>query len=267
MSTLTLRDIAEAAGLLALHAAHIIENDREIEPQLLFDYASCSRRRSRRWWDEFQHAEADNDPAGRRRPILDLAEELLVSELAARVGAAVFVACDARRGSPSAGPFGRHVLLDQLQAKHAVFARLLDGAQPLGALLRLNRLRRRIEHWADLLLASQGLGDSGPEFACEPDRCRQFRDESTHAESFTSRQLLLVSLRLSMPATSLDDSARADLHRSLMRLPLSLLPRHAFGVEGRLRTLWFGRICRPSVQPVHALAHRLQSRFSDPFPT
>jgi hypothetical protein len=242
MHTLTLRDIAEVAGLLSVHSAHIVESRGEIAPRTLFDYTSASRRRSRLWWELLRNPCTDDAWNGRRQILLSLAEEVLVAELGARVGAAVLVANDARHGRAAAGPFGRHVLLDLLQAKHSVLTSLLGGVQPLGALLRLNRLRRRIEYWSDLLLAQSGLGDAGAEFACDPDRWQRFRDESRWGDSLTSQQLLLISLRQSMPASSVQDAEREQLHAGLIRPLLSLLPPDAFGMHGVLRTPWVRRI-------------------------
>jgi hypothetical protein len=234
MHTLTFRDIAEAAGLLSVHAAHIVESRCDIMPRTLFDYTTASRQRSRQWWKLLRKPSTDDESPGCRQSLLSLAEEVLVAELGARVGAAVLVANDTHRGRTSAGPFGRHVLLDVLQAKHSVLSTLLDGAQPLGALLRLNRLRRRIEHWSDLLLAQAGLGDSGADFAVERDRWQRFRDETAVGDTLTSQQLLVISLRQAMPATAVEE--RGQLHATLIRLLLSLLPPDAFGINGALRT-------------------------------
>lgn len=242
MPTLTIRDLAEVAGLLAVHASHVVESDEGIAPQTLFDYTSLSRQRARHWWESLQAPEAGVETAVRQRSLITMAEDVLVSELAARVTAAVLVAQDSRHGCVSAGPFGRHVLLDQLQARHDVLSTLLDGSPPLGALLRLNRLRKRLEHWSDLLLALPGAGESAAEFACESDRWRQFRDDNPRGESLTSQQLLLVSLRLAMPATSPDDPVCAGLLSSMTQWLIALLPAHAFGRDGHLQTPWLARI-------------------------
>jgi hypothetical protein len=267
MHTLTLRDIAEVAGLLSVHSAHIVESRSEIAPRMLFDYTSASRRRSRLWWELLRKPCTDDEWNGRRQVLLSLAEEILVAELGARVGAAVLVANDARRGCTAAGPFGRHVLLDVLQAKHSVLTTLLEGVQPLGALLRLNRLRRRTEHWSDLLLAQSGLGGCGAEFACDRDRWQRFRDESSTGggDSLTSQQLLLISLRQAMPASSVQAAEREQLHAGLIRPLLSLLPPDAFGMHGGLRTPWVRRIssglaedgpaARPRVRRLKHSAH------------
>jgi hypothetical protein len=268
MHTLTLRDIAEAAGLLSLHAAHIVEGCCEIAPRTLFDYTTASRQRSKQWWELLRQPSMTDEQTARRQALHSLAEEVLVAELGARIGVAVLVAHDARRGRTSAGPFGRHVLLDALQAKHAVLTRLLDRAQPLGALLRLNRLRRRIEHWSDLLLAQVGLADTGVEFAIEQSRWQRFRDETAAGDSLTSQQLLLISLRQAMPATAVEDAGRGQLHAALIRPLLSLLPPDAFGIHGALRTPWARRIASgfasdgPSARPrTRLLKHDAHSTF------
>ncbi len=246
MLTLSYRDLAECAGLLAQQAAHVVESPEEISSSTLYDLAALSRRRLKCWWAILQCAAESDGSAEQRQRLLPVAEEVLISEIPVRVAASILVARDARRGQTNAGPFARHLLLDHLQAKHSVLSTVLDGAQPLGALLRLNRLRRRTEHWTDLLLASRALGDAAAEFAIDRARLERFRKESGGDASLTAQRLLIVSLRQAMPAGDIEDPLRARLHECLSRLLLSLVPATAFGNDGLLRSPVMRRIASGS---------------------
>lgn len=255
MTTLSYRDLAECAGLLAHQASHIIESDKPIAPSALYDLAALSRRRLKCWWAIVERA-ADHDVALSQRPqLLPLAEEILVSEIQVRVAAAILVARDARLGQTVAGPFARHVLLDHLQAKQSVLSTLLNGVQPLGALLRLNRLRRRTEHWIDMLLSNPLFGDSAAEFAIDRERMERFREEAGPTPSLTAQRLLVVGLRQAMPIGVVEDPLRARLHECLSRLLLSLLPAAAFGEHGQIRSPALRRIASGS-SPDVAMSRR-----------
>ena len=179
----------------------------------------------------------------------------IVSEIQVRIAAAILVARDARQGQTLAGPFARHVLLDHLQAKQSVLSTLLNGVQPLGALLRLNRVRRRTEHWIDLLLANPLFGEAATEFAIDPARMERFREEAGPTPSLTAQRLLVVGLRQAMPAGTVEDPLRARLHECLSCLLLSLLPTDTFGSDGQIRSPALRRIAAGS-SPDAALNHR-----------
>lgn len=242
MLTLSYRDLAECAGLLAHQAAHIIESDEPIAPTMLYDLAALSRRRLKCWWAIVQRASDEDVPMAQRPQLLPLAEEILVSEIQVRVAAAILAARDARHCQTLAGPFARHVLLDHLQAKQSVLSTLLNGVQPLGALLRLNRLRRRTEHWIDLLLANPLFGEAAAEFAIDSARMERFREEAGPTPSLTAQRLLVVGLRQAMPVGSVEDPLRARLHECLSRLLLSLLPAASFASDGQIRSPALRRI-------------------------
>lgn len=171
--------------------------------------------------------------------VAQLAEEILVTELTCRVVAGVFAVCDARGGRRAVLPFARAALLDLLQAKHSVLSRLVQGPQPLGALLRINQLRRKTERWCDCLLGSLPDNYVAEPFAVEVERMRQFTLTGTAAASQAARYLALVSLRLSIPGTVIEDRERSRTHRRLLQTVTSFWPPEAFDADGLLRgPLW-----------------------------
>jgi hypothetical protein len=82
-----------------------------------------------------------------------LLAESLASEMPVRIAAAVFSDLDGRCGVRHAAPIARHLLAILLDIKRTLLQGILDGSQPLGALYRMDRFRKRCERWCDLLLS------------------------------------------------------------------------------------------------------------------
>lgn len=227
-----LRDLAAASAVLALHAEAVV-GCQTLPSAPLLAYLRVSQRRVKEWWQALREAQT-NDTTDGSSVLAALAEEMLVAELPVRVAAAVFAAFDARHGAPYAAPFGWRALLDHLQARHQVLARLVAGPQPLHALLRVNQLRRKTERWSDSLLALLPDPRFAAQFAIDPARMLDFRNRLQGRTTLASRQLLLMSLRLAMPANLVHSAQRSRTHRELMRQLLALWPRDALDVSGLL---------------------------------
>jgi hypothetical protein len=164
-----------------------------------------------------------------------LAAEILVAEMLSRVTAAWLTACSAGRRRPEVERFVRPVMMDQLQAKHAVLRAWIDDGPPLGASLRLNRLRRVTERWSDFLLGHSAVGDVAGEFAVDPGRMCEFRDSAPAGDRDVCTHLALLSLRQSVPDMEIADPARAEIHRAMLQLLIALLPAAAFHWDGRVK--------------------------------
>jgi hypothetical protein len=241
MSTapIAVRDLALLSGLFAAQAPTLSATRKLPTSAALLDYSQLTRQLLKQWWQRLE----PRDLASGAAPLAAIAEEVLVSELMCRVVAGVFAVCDARGGRRSIGPFARSALLDLLQAKHWVLSRLVDGPQPLGALLRINQLRRKTERWSDCLLGSLPDAHVAVQFALDAERMRAFALKSSGSASQAGWYLTVVSLRLAMPTSVIQDSQRAETHRNLMRRLISFWPQEAFDGEGLLRGPLWQRLC------------------------
>jgi hypothetical protein len=232
---IAIRDLALMPGLFAAHAPAMISHAQTPPSTALFEYARESRQLLRYWWHGLDAQTAAANPT----TLAALAEEVLVSELTSRVVAGVFAICDARAGRRAAGPFARSALLDLMQAKHWVLSRIVRGPQPLGAYLRINQLRRKTERWCDCLLGTLPESHAAIPFAVDAERMRDFSRKSTGASSQAGQYLTLVSLRLAMPASVIQDPQRCDTYRAVMRSLISFWPTESFDAHGLLRgPLW-----------------------------
>ncbi|MBL8851664.1 MAG: hypothetical protein JNG89_18425 [Planctomycetaceae bacterium] len=270
-SPLSIRDLALVSGLFAAHAPALVSGARAPASASLLEYSQLSRKLLKQWWLSLEPPALANGSA----PLVSLAEEVLVTEMTIRIVAGVFAICDARTGRRAASPFARSALLDVMQAKHWVLSRLVTGPQPLGALLRINQLRRKTERWCDCLLGNLPLPEPAVQFAIDADRMQGFARKSTGAASTAAQYLTLVSLRLAMPPSLVQDEDRIQTHRAMLRSLMAFWPAEAFDADGLLRgPLWqrlrgltdvpatmdIVRAPRESPLPLELMRRRLRSR-------
>lgn len=255
-SPIAVRDLASLSGLFAANAPSLISRAHAPEATLLLEYAQSTRHLLRQWWGNLELPNAKTAPA----TLASLTEEILVSELMSRVVAGVFAICDARCGRRAAGPFARSALLDLMQAKHWALSRMVRGPQPLGAYLRINQLRRKTERWCDCLLGSLPDSHAATQFAIQADRMRDFSSRSTPGSSQASRYLTLVSLRLAMPASTIQDAKRCETYRALMRSLMSFWPEESFDSHGLLGGPLWQRLRGATDLPVAADQWAVQPR-------
>jgi hypothetical protein len=229
-----LRDLSEVTGLLALHGTRFVQATEPLSNADLYQLQRLSRRRLKLWWDAIAAVTGGN--AMRCGTSLEsLAAEILVAEMLSRVAASWLTACGAGRNRPDVERFVRPVMMDQLQAKHAVLRAWIDDGPPLGASLRLNRLRRVTERWSDFLLGHSAVGDAAGEFAVDPERMCEFRDSAPAGDRDVCTHLALLSLRQSVPDLEIAEPLRAEIHRALLQLLIALLPGAAFHWDGRVK--------------------------------
>lgn len=232
---IALRDVALLSGMFAAQAPALLSATGGPPSTALLEYSQLTRQLLKYWWKSL----APPVLASGSTPLATIAEEVLVSELTCRVVAGVFAVWDGRGGRRSIVPFARAALLDLLQAKHWVLSRIVEQPQPLGAMLRINQLRRKTERWSDCLLGSLPDSQSAAPFALDAERMRTFAQKSSGAASQAGWYLTLVSLRLAMPASMIQDDQRRQTQLELMRRLISFWPQSAFDAEGLLRgPLW-----------------------------
>ena len=261
-SPIAIRDLASISGLFAANAPSLISRAHAPPSPRLLEYSQLTRDLLREWW------RCLDSPREQTAPLASLAEEVLATELTSRIVAGVFAVCDARAGRRTAGPFARAALLDLMQAKHWVLGRIVRGPQPLGAYLRINQLRRKTERWCDCLLGSLPDSHAAVSFAIDAGRMRDFTRKTTAASSQAGQYLTLVSLRLAMPTSTVQDPRRCEIYRALMGSLLAFWPSDAFDTHGMLRGPMWQRLrgrtdlevpadqWRPSAEPEMEVVHR-----------
>jgi hypothetical protein len=246
------RDLAELAALVAIHSPLIVQGQGRVPPGANEEYWAASKCRLDRWTRLLrQLTAAVNEPRlpatlawARVRPVL---EEIITSELLTRLWAATAAAHDAERGDDELGPAARNIFAGHLDVRRRLLALLADGRTiELPQAVRLNHLRRRVERWTDMLLAHVGTPALRDEFACEPERARDFASDLDRDSAWSQRRLTtklaLASLRASF-AEGLDDrSPSSDLNRRIGSAILAAFREEITDSMGLVKSLWLERI-------------------------
>ncbi len=177
------------------------------------------------------------------RPVL---EEILCGETLSRVWAALAAAHDRQHNTQELEPVARSVMVGHLEARHRALELMLHGPG-IGSdhALYLNRLRRRVEQWTDLLVAHVApLGDPG-EFALDAARAGRFVKElgPSAGPGATRRWSLALGALRATRLPGLDvRSPNADLNGAIAAAIVSSLPPTLFDGAGVPRTLWLARM-------------------------
>ncbi|MGD9646105.1 MAG: hypothetical protein AB7U73_10375 [Pirellulales bacterium] len=177
------------------------------------------------------------------RPVL---EEILCSESLARVWAALAAAHDRQHNTQELEPVARSVMIGHLEARHRALELMLHGPG-LGSehAVYLNRLRRRIEQWTDLMVAHVAPLSDPAEFALDAGRAARFLAELGPAAGpgATRRWSLALGALQGSRVPGLDvRSPNADLNAAIAAAIASSLPPTLFDDAGLPRSLWLARM-------------------------
>jgi hypothetical protein len=252
---LNLRQIVELLGLVSVHSPNLIEAGAPLSRHALERYGDCSQSRIGNWrvlLDELPRR-LSATPAGLRPLVWQEAEVTLVDVLAggmiARVWGAVLTACDRSRRTVASERIARAALAGQLEAQQQVLRLMIDGPYlTLERVSSLDKLRRRIERWTDLLVGHlvkrYALGD----FAFDLERALDFGDEQLR-ESWGPRQnriwdLYFVCLHSAFPASRLPGGIEAEWRESLLQSILGCFPHDLFLEDGVLKSVRLQRLLK-----------------------
>ena len=221
------RDLAEAAAVIARHADLIIDSDHPIETSRIEEYWVASRRR----WKGWISREDLSFAAG-----AELSEEIMVSEMTTRVWTAVYYVHCLNHRNADGLRMVRQTFRWHVEARQATLQQIIDqhNRTELSGLLRLDRLRRRVERWTDFLIGTITRHGVALNLAFDPDRSRN----NAHALQAGSTAhavwpLTVAGLTRSFSTTPKFTEEAAQLHAAVLRAQLAAFPSGAFHNDGR----------------------------------
>jgi hypothetical protein len=257
VATVNHRLFAEFTALVAVQAPLIIEGTTPLSEGPLWVYWQHSKTL---WPRRRRELEALCSPAAAERSseripqAIAMASDLLMGELLTRVAGAVLTACDRRQRLQRGEPIARNVLAVHQQCRTCVLRLLLHStALPADQLADLDRLRRRVERWTDVLIGPlmAHYGHELSVFAFDPRRAREFGEEQLHARFQSASQpawsFLLAGLRSAFSNGSEIVSSN-DPAMPILRSIMALFPDNVFHAGGPMRSLVQSRIARSSEQ-------------------
>lgn len=174
----------EFTALVAAQASLVIEGTAPIPDGPLWIYWQYSQAVLRRWRGMIEIAARQPEPTVSQQ-VLDIAEQLLLTEMLTRVWGTVLTACDLQRDQRRSKQIARSVLETHQQCRNSVLRLLVHAdSLPIERMAELDRLRRRIERWTDLLIGPYvaRFGEPLDVFAFDPRRARDLaKSNSRHA--------------------------------------------------------------------------------------
>lgn len=240
---------AEFTALVATQAPLVVEGAHPLVDGPLWIYWQHSQAMLRRWRKSVEADSEIVDQAANHR-IMATVSSILVSEMLTRVWGAILAASDAHRQQRHSAPIARSVLTAHLQCRVNVFQMLVhSNSFPMEQLSELDRLRRRVERWTDLLLGPlvTRYGESVAEFAFDERRATDFGHEQFqthfHSASRPAWSFLLVGLRTAFPEGT-DSPTTNDATLPILRSVLTMFPSDAFQNEGPIKSIRWARASR-----------------------
>jgi len=174
-------------------------------------------------------------------------EEIITSEVLTRVWTAVAFAHDRHHGTQEVEPVTRSVLVGHHEARNRALTLIVSG-RGIGTAeaAHLNRLRRRVERWTDLLLGRFLLEHDATELTFNRQRARDFaedlRQERVSDSGTCVWSMLLSSLRTTYQKGDWSQAANPDLNRQIASAVFGCFEPDVSDSTGLLESLWETRL-------------------------
>jgi hypothetical protein len=250
---LNLRQMVELTGIVSAHSPNLIEAPGSLSRDALQRYADWSQIRVRNWLSAIDELprEIMAIPVGLRALIWEQAEitfvDVLAGGLVARVWGAVLTACEHSRRTVAAEKVARSVMAGQSQAQLGVLRMLVDGRHlERERIAALDRLRRNIERWTDLLLGHLVRRYALPDFAHDLERALDFGEEQLR-ESWGPRRnsiwdLYFICLQSGFPGRRLPGGIQGIWREELLDSILGCFRPEMFAGDGPLMSVRLTRL-------------------------
>lgn len=252
-------NLVEFATLISANAPVILERGTRPSSESLERFYSISRARCRRWErcmatlrEELNQLSAGQRAAAWRRYLPHFVD-LLGAELLVRVWGAVLTATDRASRQRHAAPVARQVLQAHLKARCGLLRLLvheLSVEAPLAA--QLDRFRRLLERWTDLLTGHLVKRFALAEFAFQADRATEHGADQIAdlqgRQPATVWDMYLLCARARFPHQALPDGIDGQLRDGQMRSILAALPAALFDEHGAPHSArLLHQLCRASL--------------------
>jgi hypothetical protein len=190
-------------------------------------------------------------------------DEIFLSEMLTRVWTAALVAHDRRWSLQTAEPLARNALDAQLEARQRAMALLLEE-HGLGTrqVVALNRLRRRVERWTDVLIGGLWHVGDASEFAIDAERAADFASDLAWRRSQPGGKqawrLTLLALRNAFRRGQSPVAANPDANARVTASILGCFQAELFDSTGLFQSLWMMRMTATASDAEGMVADLLQ---------
>ncbi|MDB5337919.1 MAG: hypothetical protein JWN70_3538 [Planctomycetaceae bacterium] len=252
------RQTVEIAALISAFSPHIVEGRVPLPTGMLEKFWDRSQRRTKLWlmaltrYQRQYASVAPDEHLQMWRDLEPILEEIFVSEVLTRVWCAALTARDQAQATHSHEPIARNVLLGHLDARRRALQLLVtDTTLGIEHLTNIDRIRRRVERWTDLMLGHLVETYQVDDFAFDSVRAREFGAQQLLQSSERPRDqvwvLLLVGLRMAFPESEIAPPHEL-LQEEIVSSILACFPPAAFQAAGPFKPILERRIPTP-VEP------------------
>ncbi|QDV71473.1 hypothetical protein Poly24_52090 [Rosistilla carotiformis] len=259
--------LAELAASLAIHGPRLLADGDSIPAAALQDYWIASRNRSTRWHQTLalhREFERSGNLTGLRawwENQLPTLEEILVSEILTRVYASLGHGLDAKLAEPEVYPVVHSVHVSHLEARNRVLGVMVSqrGASS-EAVARLNRLRKTVERWTDVLVGQvAAVFPEAARYGSVLERTLSFAEDGCDQAARTRQTqgwLLMAAIRDSLLRQMSANAANPIENGKISDSVLVCLRPDMFDALGTLQSLWLHRL-RHSAQQTDCVLSQL----------
>lgn len=247
-------ELAELAAVVAHHGPALLYRHASIPAEAVSCYWTASRQRLDLWHQtmiRFDRAKENADPHVMRcwwETHIGVLEEILVSELLTRVIAAIADGTDRASRRDEISPIAQSIYLSHLEVRNRVQALILDrrGCSVSDA-IRLNRLRRTIERWIDVLIGQlAGYDRELVRYGIDVNRISRHAREVDWQATSPGRETIACLVRASLassigPKVS-EGASLPHANKSIADSILLILRPDLFDSVGALKSLCLHRI-------------------------
>jgi hypothetical protein len=245
------RELVELAALVATHAKALVEGPDSIPDGCIEEYWVASKTRLDRWARALKRlGQGALSPQRAKIPLMrGVLEEIVTGDVLTRVWAAAMAAYDRHRELDLMAPVARSVFLSQMEARNRVLAAMVCSPSiDVELAVKINRLRRRVERWTDVLIGAMAELKGTEKFAVDLTRARDFGQDLRYQQSQKGgRQawpLTLASLVASFGQGLDPISPNPDLNAKIAASIVACFPPGMFDSTGIFRSAWLLRVTR-----------------------
>jgi hypothetical protein len=263
-------ELAELSGLIAANGGVFVRRRGRISESSIGQYWSASKDRFEHWMRVLCAVPPPGRPGFRpatRGPVPAAAtavcEEVFASELLTRVWTVLVCQLEQEDGPTCTVPVVRNVMQAHQHARHRALKLLGDGLESRQLPWRaLDKLRRRAEHWTDLLLAQlHPFGARHAEaLAFDVPRMREFAQDVADLKSDPHGdrgwRLFQAALKPAFQGGA-RPSANEALNGQIAASILACFPPEFFEAIGPFRALWLERLQHTTVDALTMLDNLL----------
>ena len=236
---LSAKSLAELALVVSQSAPGILDGTKTLPSESVRGFWQSNRLLQKRWMNDLDAGTSAR--SGEIESLERLAPRVFASEILVRTFSTLLAAFDHRLGTDDLTRVARNVVSGLLQIRMKTLSQLLVVPEiDHDRVLKIDRLRRRCDRWTDLLIGTIASTDNCFEFAIDPDRARDFGEESVFAETEYGPRPFENLVSAGLRGTFLQHLSNQCFDEPefliLTKSILSFIPREALHRDGSLRT-------------------------------